>query len=86
MGYEIAYTVGNKPTDADILRTLREQNPDKDFALHNGTIVESYKTQPDFDEMLRNSRWPGRAQNELGVLAAAAANADDLDRMMSNKL
>ena len=89
MGFEISYPSDRAPSNADILRTLRAQHPDKDFTIHGNTIVESYRTQPSYAEMLENSPW-NRTVNAAGVRAVAVAEADSpassLERTMSSRL
>lgn len=83
MGFEISYTSEQVPTNADILRVLRTQYPDKDFTMRGNTIVESYRTQPDYSEVL--ARWK-RVHSEIGVVATAPTPRIDLDRMMTSDL
>lgn len=87
MGYEIAYSSTRPPRDAEILAVLRRDYPDKDFAIHNGTIVESYRTQPSYTEMLKQSRWY-RASTAAAERAVAVATGDTptdyIERVMSN--
>lgn len=83
MGFEISYTSEQPPTNADILRVLRAQYPDKDFAIHGNTIVESYRGQPDYTEVL--ARWK-RVQTNMAVVATAPMPRVDLDRIMTSDL
>ena len=89
MGYEISYSGARAPRDSEILAMLRRDYPDKDFAIHNGTIVESYRTQPSYEEMLKKSRWhrPERAAAARAVALAETETADDyIGRVMSNEV
>lgn len=89
MGFEIRYPSGSAPSNTEILQVLRAQYPDKDFTMHGNTIVESYRTQPSYAEMLENSPW-SRPANAAGVRAVAVAEADSpasyLERTMSSQL
>lgn len=86
MGYEIRSTGNQPPRDAEILAVLRREFPDKEFAIHNGTIVESYRTQPDYDTMLENAPWyRARAAAAERAVAVVTDPADNyIDRVMSN--
>ena len=84
MGYEITYPVDQKPTDAQILRILREQYPTKQFAVGPGnTIVESYIDQPVNFELPHGSR-VARATGTRAVAEAVDAVPSYLERTMSN--
>jgi hypothetical protein len=89
MGFEIRYTSDQPPSDADILKMLRAQYPDKNFAVQGNTIVESYRTQPSYTEMLERSPRK-RAANAAGVRAVATAEIDApvsyVERTMSSQL
>ncbi len=89
MGYEISYSGSRPPRDAQILAQLRAEYPDKDFTIHNGTIVESYRTQPSYQEMLTNSRWhrPAEAAGARAVALTKGETADEyIGRVMSNEV
>lgn len=75
MGYEITYPASHDLSDADIVRTLNEQNPDKKFSIQNGTIIEEHREQPSFREMLENSPWH-RARLGAAERAVAVSEAD----------
>jgi hypothetical protein len=86
MGFEIAYPVGKRPTDAQILRQLREQYPGRQFAIGPGnTIVESYLEQPTHFEQ----PFGLRAAKSAGVRAVAEVvepAPSYLERTMSGDL
>ncbi|MEO5949660.1 MAG: hypothetical protein ABIP74_04610 [Candidatus Saccharimonas sp.] len=89
MGYEITCTPGRTLKDSEILATLRRDYPDKDFSIHNGTITESYRIQPDYKTMLQNSPWrrAKKAVAELAVAAVEEESSDDyIGRVMSNQV
>lgn len=87
MGYEIGYSTSQAPRDAEILAVLRRDYPDKDFGIHNGTIIESYRSQPDYQTMLKNSPWY-RATKAAAKRVVAVTERDPADdyigRVMSN--
>lgn len=88
MGYEITYPVGHTLRNAEILAVLSEQYPDKVFQVqHDGTISESYRTQPDFQAMLENSPWYRvrmAAATRVVAMSEVDPNDDYIRRVMSN--
>lgn len=83
MGFEIHYSTETPPSDADILRALRAQYPNKAFGMQGKTIVESYVGQPDYTEVL--AHWK-RVHSAMGNVATTTTPLADLDRMMSSEL
>jgi len=88
VGYEIITPAGHVPRDAEILAVLRRDFPDKDFGIHNGTIIESYRTQPDYKTMLEHSPWYHRTTRAAALRAVAVTESNDssdyMARVMSN--
>jgi len=90
VGYEIANLAGYVPGDAEILAVLRRDFPGKDFTVHNGTIIESYRTQPDYKTMLEHSPWYHRTTRAAASRVVAATESNDssdyMARVMSNEV
>ncbi len=83
MGFEIHYSTETPPSDADILRTLHAQFPDKAFRMQGRTIVESYIDQPDYSDVI--AHWK-RVHSAMGEAATAITPRVDLDRMMTSEV
>lgn len=84
--FEIRYKGDKPPTNSQILSILHEQYPDKTFSIGDGgTIVESYRFQPELKKpVIRREEVVART----GSLAVAEASIPDdyLGRVMSNDL
>ena len=80
---EFTHTFDRPLTNSEILAALRRDNPSKDFAIGpGGSIIESYKTQPDYDFEVSRPM----VDRVAASVGATAISSEALDRMMTSDL